>query len=50
MFNNENTVIAMKKYVPVRGTKIKENKTKESLVHLYFRKECLKRQSLILVY
>ena len=43
MFNNENTVIAMKKNVPVRGTKIKENKTKESLVHLHFRKECLKK-------
>ena len=43
MFNNENRVTTMKKFVPVRGTKIKENKTKESLVHLHFRKECLKK-------
>ena len=29
--------------VPIRGTKIKENKAKESLVHMHFRKECLKK-------
>ena len=43
MSNNEKIVIAMKKIVPIRGTKIKENKTKESLVHLHFRKEYLKK-------
>ena len=43
MFNNENIVIAMKKIVPIRGTKIKENKAKESLVDIHFRKECLKK-------
>ena len=33
----------MKKLVPTRGTKIKENKAKELLVHIHFRKECLKK-------
>ena len=35
-------VIAMKKNVSIRGTKLTENK-KESLVHLHFRKDCLKK-------
>ena len=43
VFNNENIVIAKKKNVPIRGTKITENKVKESLVHIHFRKECLKK-------
>ena len=43
IFNNENIVIAMKKNVPIRGTRSIENKTKESLVHLHFRKDCLKK-------
>ena len=33
----------MKNIVPTRGTKIKENKVKEFLVHIHFRKECLKK-------
>ena len=33
----------MKKTVPIRGTKVKENKAKESLGHIHFRKECLKK-------
>ena len=32
-----------KKIVPIWGTKITENKAKESLVHMHFRKECLKK-------
>ena len=42
-FINENIVIAMKKNVPIRGTRLIENKTEESLVHLHFRKDCLKK-------
>ena len=36
-------MIAIKKNVSIRGTKLTENKTKESLVHLHFRKDCLKK-------
>ena len=32
-----------KKIVRIRGTKITENKVKESLVHIHLRKECLKK-------
>ena len=31
----------MKKNVPIRGTKLTENKTKESMVHLHLREDCL---------
>ena len=34
-------MIAMKKNVPIRGTKLTENKTKESMVHLHLREDCL---------
>ena len=34
-------MVGMKKNVLIRGTKLTENKTKESLVHLHLRKDCL---------
>ena len=34
----------MKKNLPIRGTKLIENKTKESLVHLYLRKDRLTKE------
>ena len=36
-------MIAKKKNVLIQGTKLIENKTKESLIHLHFRKDCLKK-------
>ena len=36
-------MIALRKKVLIQGIKLKENKSKESIVHLYFSKDCLEK-------